>query len=173
MEYEEYMRNVLGYNQIPNNMYVNTYDNYYYDTQYSNSNSVNNEIIEAMYPEIYRIIYPMIKKICMQNGQRDISRNMVESMTEEIYNNMEQDDLPAQNLNNQRTVLKNGDVRNPNVKEPETRGEVRQGNFLLKDLIKILILRELGNKTQWRPQRPVRPPYMPQMLYDQRPPLWR
>ena len=175
MEYEEYMRNVLGYNQMPNNMYVNTYDDYYYDTEYENN--VNSELIESMYPEIYRILYPMVKKICMQNSQRDISRNLIDNMTDEIYMNMEQDDLPVQNANNQRSQLRNGDVRNPNAKEPETRGETRQSNFLLRDLIKILILRELrpGNRPPFRPQRPGqgRPPFRPPMPYDQRPPLWR
>ena len=181
MEYEEYMRNVLGYNQMPNNMYVNPYDDYYYDTQYiNNQENVDNELIESMYPEIYRMVYPMIRKICMQNGQRDVSRNLVDSMTDEIYSNMEQDDIPVQGPN-QRTSLKNGDVRNPNAKEQDTRGETRQSNFLLRDLIKILILRELSSRPNFRPpwQRPPRPGQgrppqrPPQMPYNQTPPLWR
>ncbi len=41
MDYEEYMKSVLGYSQIPNNIYNNTYDNYYdidyYDRGANNS----------------------------------------------------------------------------------------------------------------------------------------
>lgn len=63
-----------------------------------------------------------------------------------------------------RPALKNGDVRNPNVKEPETRSETRQRNFLLRDLIKILILRELiNNRPPNRPPMPPQRPPRPQM----------
>ena len=82
-------------------------------------------------------------------------------MTEEIYINFEADE--RQSVNNMRNLppLKNGDVRNPNAKEPEVRGETRQNNYLLRDLIRILILREFG-----RPGRPGfpgggRPPIAP------------
>ena len=169
MDYEEYMRNVLGYNQIPNNIYTNSYDDYYYETQYQNNfSNVSNEMIESMYPEIYRIVYPMVCKVCTQNSQREITRDLVDRMTEEIYSNVEPDDRITNPVMNTRTVLKNGDVRNPNAKEPETRSETRQSNFLLRDLIRILILRELGrpnrpgpNPMPPRPPRPPRPPMQP------------
>ncbi len=155
MDYEEYMRSVLGYNQTPNNLYNNTYNDYYYDMQYlnnqnlNNQNNVNNDVLDSMYPEIYRIVYPMVCKACTQNSQRQITNDLVEEMTEEIYSNVEPDDRINPNNAPVRTPLKNGDVRNPNAKEPEVRGETRQRNFTLRDLIKILILRELG-----RPNRP-------------------
>lgn len=172
MDYEEYMRNVLGYNQIPNNIYTGAYDNFYYEQQYRNDyNIANNEILENMYPEIYKIIYPMVCKICMQNNHREITRDLVERMTDEVYSNIEPDDRTT-NINNTRTTLKNGDVRNPNAKEPEIRNETRQNNFMLRDLIKILILRELikQNRPGGPIQQPPRPPIRPPM--NQRPP-WR
>ena len=77
-----------------------------------------------------------------------------------------------------RTVLKNGDVRNPNAKEPETRSDTRQRNFLLRDLIRILILRELGrpNRPGPNPMPPPRPPRPPMPPRPPRPPMqspWR
>lgn len=169
MDYEEYMRSILGYNQIPNNIYTNVYEDYYYDSQYKNN--FNIEMIESMYPEIYRIVYPMICKICMLNNNREITRELVNQMTEEIYSNIEPDDRITNINTNTRSVLKNGDVRNPNAKEPEVRNETRQNNFLLKDLIQILILRELGkngrpgqNPMPPHPPRPPRPPIQP--LYN-------
>ena len=178
MDYEEYMRSVLGYNQIPNNIYANTYDNYYYDTQYLNTrNSINTEEIENMYPEIYKIVYPMVSKICVQNSQRELTKPLLESMTDEIYTNFEENDVRSTPRTS--VVLKNGDVRNPNAKEPETRSsETRQGNYLLRDLIKILILRELGGRPnrpgRFPPPPPPPPPNRPpQMPYNQMPPLWR
>ena len=178
MDYEEYMRSVLGYNQIPNNIYTNTYDDFYYDSQYQNNfnnfSNVSNEMIESMYPEIYRMVYPMVCKVCMQNSNREITRDLVDRMTEEIYSNIEPDDRITNPVANTRTVLKNGDVRNPNAKEPEVRSETRQSNFLLRDLIRILILRELGrpNRPGPRPIPPPRPPRPQQPPYNMRPP-WR
>lgn len=181
MDYEEYMRNMLGYNQIPNNLYTTNYDDYYYDMSYLNNNRTNTELIESMYPEIYRIVYPMVCKVCNQNSNREITRDLVDNMTEEIYVNVEAEDTRNVVSTVARPALKNGDVRNPNAKEPEGRGETRQRNFLLRDLIRILILRELLNKNNrpgqmpepMPPSRPPRPPRPSQMPYNQRPPMWR
>ena len=74
-DYEDYMRNVLGYN----NMRDNTYSYFSRDT--SNSN------IEQMYPEIYKIINPMVCRACDTNTQ-PISEYMVEQMTDDIYDNV-------------------------------------------------------------------------------------
>ncbi len=161
MDYEEYMKSVLGYSQIPNNIYNNTYDNYYdidyYDRGANNSlNKVTTEMLEPMYPEIYRMVYPMIIKRCSQNN-KDITNQLIDKMTEEIYSNDEPEDT--------QPILKNGDVRNPKSKEPETR---QCSNQLLKDLIKILILREFGKPT--KPPRPMPPPRPPRPPYNQRPP---
>lgn len=162
--YEDYMRSVLGYSQIPD-IYSNIYEprtDYYYErntnvvphtVQY---NTYNTETLNMYYPEIYKIVYPMVCKICNQNQNREITKELIDDMTEEIYRNVEDvgTELSVQNIRSQQQ-LKNGDVRNPNAKENEAK-EVRQGNFLLKDLIRILILREF-----LRPNRPSRPPMPP------------
>lgn len=172
MDYEEYMRSVLGYNQIPNNIYTNSiYDNYYYDTDYLNNrnSNANEEMIESLYPDIYRVIYPMVCKVCNQNSQREVTRDLVDRMTNEIYSNIEPEDRQS-SIVNQRPILKNGDVRNPNAREPEVRSETRQNNFLMRDLIRILILRELLRRrppmrppmpSPGRPPRPPMPPFRP------------
>ena len=160
--YEEYMRSVLGYSPM-GNIYTDTYDSrndYYFDMQ----DNMLNRNLDMYYPDIYKIVYPMVCKICNQNMNREITEDMIESMTDEIYRNVEDvgTELSVQ-ANRNQTQLKNGDVRNPNAKEAEAR-ETRQRNFLLRDLIRILILRELS-----RPNRPPqRPPFMPPR--PQRPP---
>ncbi|MCI8431519.1 MAG: hypothetical protein HFI16_14915 [Lachnospiraceae bacterium] len=98
---------------------------------------------------------------------------MIENMTEEVYRNVEPPDVQNNSTQNaiQRMPLKNGDVRNPNAKEEQiVRGETRQNNFALRDLIKILIIRELLRPN--RPPQMPRPPRPPRPPYDQRPP-WR
>lgn len=163
--YEEYMRSVLGYQN--GNIYANTYtprNDYYYDMPQMNYFNNNTESLNMFYPDIYKLIYPMVCKVCNQNMNKQITKELIEQMTDEIYINFESDD--RQTVNNARTTvpLKNGDVRNPNAKEPEVRQEARQSNFLLRDLIKILILRELvkPNRPQFPQQgRPPMPPWRP------------
>lgn len=154
--YEDYMRSVLGYNPVPNNIYADTYNrpNEYlydmpYDTNYINQNA---DYLNDFYPETYRMIYPMICKVCNQYDNTQITNDMLENMVDEVYRNFEPEDNPTET----RTELKNGDVRNPNAKQ-EVRKETRQQNFLLKDLIKILFIRELLKRRRRPPMRPPRP----------------
>ena len=154
--YEDYMRSVLGYNT--GNIYANTYNprnDFYYDMSNMDADYIMPEENDYsdLYPEIYKLMYPMVCKVCTDNSYREITKDLLEKMTDEIYLNFEAEDRQPQNM---RTPLKNGDVRNPNAKEPETRQETRQGNYLLRDLIRILILREMSRR-----RRPNRPPFPP------------
>ena len=156
--YEDYMRSVLGYSPYVQNNY--TYnepeDMYNQETLMQEENMRNSQDVTPFYPEIYKIIYPMVCKVCNINSSRDLSNELLEQMTDEIYRNVEPEEEPVQT----RAPLKNGDVINPNSKDPLPKTkETRQTNFLLRDLIRILLLREWGRPT--RP--PVRPPYRPPM----------
>ena len=151
--YEEYMRSVLGYQ--PAN-YDNTYD---YDIGYdrfesSNMTAMNNlqmQELENCYPEIYRIVYPMVQKACSQNT-RSVTRELVDSMTDEIYFALED-----------KEMLENRD------KEEKAEDRQIRRNTNLNDLIRILILRELLGRPGF-PGRPPRPPMRPPMR-PQRPPM--
>ena len=170
-DYEDYMRSILGYQN--GNIYANTYNpnnEYYYNTMntmndmqsdYLEKNRESDpERINKLYPEVYKLLYPMVCKACNLNSNREITNDLVDSMTEEIYLNFESDDKLKVNMTRNLPPLKNGDVRNPNAKEPETRGENRQNNSLLKDLIKILVLREFAKPI--RPEFPLgKPPIAP------------
>ena len=78
-------------------------------------------------------------------------------MTEKIYKVVEpEESIDINSRLSKQPMLKNGDVINPNAKEPEIQTrDARNINNLLKDLIRILLLKE------W--QRPVRPPIRPPM----------
>ena len=161
-DYEDYMRSVLGYQN--NNIYANTYggntDYYYNYSPNMNYTDVNNEALNNLYPEIYKLLNPMVCKICTQNSNKEITKELVDNMTEEIYLNFESED--SQRLRSM-PPLKNGDVRNPNAKEPELRSSgPRQGNYLLKDLIRILILKEFGRPGFYLGRPPIVPPPPPQ-----------
>ena len=147
--YEQYMRNVLGYQAMNNN----TYDMYYDNWDMSNMASMNNiqmQELENCYPEIYTIVYPMVQRACSQNT-RPITRELIDNMTDEIYFAIED-----------KEMLEN--------RNKEEKGEDRQirRNTNLNDLIRILILRELLGRPGFpggRPPRPrpPRPPMRPPM----------
>ena len=89
-DYEDYMRNILGYPMER----VNTYEAYPYTMasfenaqNYSNTPRYNNEIMN-LYPEIYKIVNPMVCKICDTNT-KPITRELVDQMTNEVYMNLE------------------------------------------------------------------------------------
>ena len=149
--YEEYMRSVLGY--VPTNQ------NTYYGENYSNQQDTN-PVTENIdwYPEIYKIIYPMVKKACDENQNQDITEDLIENITNIVYTNIEVGDVDVSG-NQSQTIgpeLRNGDVINPRAKlqtQRETRAP-RSNNPILRDLIRILILREFFDR-----RRPVRPPF--------------
>ena len=95
----------------------------------------------------------MIQKVCSRRNTYQITEEMINEMVEEVYNVVE----PREEVQETREPtpnLKNGDVKNPRVKEVrETR---RPNNNLMRDLIRILILRELL-QGGWQGNRP-RPP---------------
>lgn len=158
--YEEYMRSVLGYSPYVDRNYTYTnsqedmYNNYMNMSETPNMQPTQN--LTEFYPEIYKIIYPMVCKACNVNSNREVTKDLLEQITDEIYRNVEPEE--QQTTSRADVQLKNGDVINPNAKEPEQQTrETRQNNFLLRDLIRILLLKE------WeRPNRPpIRPPFPP------------
>ena len=157
--YEEYMRNSLGYNIPVTNM--NQFDYNMYENE--NNFTYNQLQAENLYSEIYRKIYPMICKACMGINE-PITEDLINKITDDVYINIEQ----MENTNEKRSSTSNIQ-QNKNMK-PEflnrtnsinalsnIREETRQRNPFLRDLIRILVLRELlGN-----PRPPQRPPFRP------------
>lgn len=167
--YDDYIRSILGY---PNqsNLSVNNY-NSGYNMATSRQNNNNTEL-ESCYPEIYKIVYPMVAKACDSNT-RPVTRELIENMTDEIYFAIEGNDEVNININLTNEIKNNTVTNNTNreenradvkIKESKENRETRQINRGLRDLIKILLLRELlgrpgfpgGNRP---PVRPPRPPF--------------
>lgn len=166
--YEEYMQNVLGMN-MPNT-YNQAMGGFYPDMQPqmpdNNFYEVNN-----LYPDIYRIVYPMVQKVCSRGNRGIFNEAQLNEMVDEIYNAIEPGDDILQGVDNGSTP-RNGDVKNPRAKETRR----PNNNFLLRDLIKILIIRELlqgGGNMPGMPRPPVggmpggpggRPPIGPRFM---------
>lgn len=145
--YEEYMQNVLGMNMNMTNTYMPS--NNYYEPRMQESNL---QEVNKFYPEIYGIVYPVVQKVCSRRGATTLNEPLINEMVDEVYSVIE----PREEEDSSREVgqnLKNGDVKNPRVKEKETRRPI---NNSLRDLIRILIIRELL-QGGWQGNRP-RPP---------------
>lgn len=183
--YEEYMRNVLGYEPI---RYRDTYDAEYNDyMNYSNFNmpqqiesNLETSRLESCYPDIYNLVYPMVKKACSQNN-RALSSNLVEELTNEIYNAIEDDNLNenrASEIKNRSIDVKTGsksieNKSNLSRQESSSKEDRQIRNQGLQDLIKILLIRELINNSGFRPRPPApsRPPVSPRPPRPPRPPI--
>lgn len=153
--YEDYMRNVLGY--IPTNKDMEyTYRN---DYQMNNMHSYRSTVdVEAMYPDIYKIIYPMVKKACA-SSMGEINEKNIEQITMEVFTNVEVNmNVENQsNMQNRKTDTK----LNTKVEVNRNTQENRNNNSLLRDLIRILVLREIidGNRPNHPPFPGPRPPF--------------
>lgn len=175
--YEDYMRSVLGYPVNSTNTY-DSYNNYQampieQQAIYTNSERYSDEIMN-LYPEIYKIISPMVGKLCEVNT-KPITRELIDTMTDEIYINLENQPeldtiinvrvntpIPNENKNSPSKLKSESKENREAVENRESR---QRRNPFLQDLIRIMILnRLLGNSFPNRPQNP-RPPMPPRPPY--------
>lgn len=175
---------VEDYMQYPYNN--NNCCNYGFPYNY-NKNSYSRNLVadlENLYPEIYKIVYPMIQKACMQNN-KPITEDVLEEMTNDIYSNIEADNIVNLNINIENRA-ENGStncIENKNESrfhnmqkksssESKENREYRQDNNPIRDLIRILLIRELlGRRTVQRPLRPFPPGPGPFPPNPPRPPI--
>lgn len=178
--YDEYIRSILGYPSHGPQEYQD-YQEYRNPTFNTNINiSGNNVELENSYPEIYKIVYPMVAKKCDNMRGETITKDDIKNMTDEIYYALETKNETRVNINLTNDVstknITRTESRRPDVKISETKGdnsEKRQINSGLRDLIQILLIRELLNRRRppFRPpmpnppgpgpRPPMRPPFRP------------
>ena len=145
-------------------MYNETYDDYirsvlgYSNNQFQeympNADNRNLEL-EQYYPDVYKRVYPIVKAKCNE-CRNNVTNEDIESMTDEIYFQIEHRQPEAK-------------AKPPIVEKRET----RQINSGLRDIIKILLIRELLNRPNRPGPRPPygRPPFGPGP--GSRPPFWK
>lgn len=145
--YDNYMRNSFGYPNM-------NYPNIYMDNQmpYQNMYQTNDDL-ERLYPDTYRVIYPMITSASnMLSFNTAITEDVIDKITDDIYDRAEADGRLMLENN-----MKIANVENENSKNNSE--DVRQiiprsRNKTLRDLIKILLLRELSIRRRRFPFRP-------------------
>lgn len=159
--YEDYMRNVLGY--LPNSCMQDTYQSNNCHGMPDNNFQRNNEL-DNLYPDIYKVVYPLVCNECNMNSM-PITEECIDKMIDNVYRNIEVDLKLNTNMN---VEFKKDCNRNMNSRQGENK-ETRQqrDNSFLRDLIRILILRELLQRGNRPGQRPIfsggsRPPFLSQ-----------
>ena len=170
--YEPFPRNDLDYNMTEHNCYSCNSPMPY---NYSNRSSWEKDLVsglEDLYPEIYKIVYPMVKKAC-EHITKPLTKELIEDLTNDIYSHLEEQTNINVNINidsnnsvsnNRKSSIEKQKVEmaSKNVSDQENR-ESRQFNNPLRDLVKILLIRELFDRPGYRPRppRPVPPPPRP------------
>ena len=184
-QYENYMGSLMGYNGMymndMNQMNANQMNMSQMNEMYESENMCNQMSIDDMYPEIYRIIYPMVCKSCMAVNE-NVTEDLVSRMVNDIYMNVENMEAVQECRGSSISVspqsskssksdslssrtgssLSSSSSSSSSSLSSSSRQETRQRNPLLRDLIRILVLRELiGNPGRPRPpfRPPVRPPF--------------
>ena len=155
--YEDYMGNMVGYQPMNSNMYSNYH-------MHHQMEEMKTEEISEMYPDIYKIIYPVICKVCTQNMHRPITRDLILKLTDEVYEIVEDDRTQAdtavrveetrKEVNQQPSTSKSTSTTSVSNTRSEETTILHSRNTFLKDLIRILVIRELFPRP-----RPPRPPF--------------
>ena len=128
--YDDYMRDIFYFNGLANNGFW----------------GMNNSNLDILYPSIYRIIYPVVKRIVAGNNFQFANDDTISNATNMIYEIIEGDT----NLNKTQSNTQNSQSNN-NVNINLSNNKSTSEDTLLKDLIRILVIRELISKNNVRP----------------------
>lgn len=137
----------IGNPVIPNGMPYNNMGINPTIPQYQNINS--------LYPSIYRIVNPVVSRVLSNNNQM-LNEDILNNMTDTVFNIIEGqidygDDTISRNTQTESSNLQNTTTTNSNTRTSENRPNNnsqtnsknnKSNDSLLKDLIRILILKE-------------------------------
>ena len=143
--YDDYMRNMLGY---PNMNCLDTCMNN--PTPYQDMNQFSNSL-ERMYPDTYRIVHPMVVSACNMVTM-PITEEMLDRMTDDIYDRAVTDRRISIDINIEMESRDDEESRQNSDDFRQRRP--RRRNRFFRDLIRILLLRELLGRRQRFPIRP-------------------
>lgn len=150
-------------NSFQNNMWSQQNGGYYNSNNIqSNFNQINN--LNSLYPSIYRIIMPVIVRVLQNSNYQFLNEDVLNNMVDTVYNIVEgqidYSDEPNNNINNNilndytisnSSNSSNNSANNQVNKSTDSKQQISDNSnqnsckdsALLKDLIKILFLREI------------------------------
>lgn len=145
--YDDYIRSLLGYPNTnmncPNTCMSSA-------TPYQNMNQFSDDL-ERMYPDTYRIVYPMVVSAC-NAVTMPVTEDIINRMTDDIYDRAVLDSRISIDIN---IEIENRDDSNSRQNPDNfSQRRPRRRNRFFRDLIRILLLRELLRRHQRFPIRP-------------------
>lgn len=128
--YEDYMRDIFYFNGLQNN-------NSGYPYMGFNSQNLND-----YFPNIYKIVNPVVQKVVSGNNYQFTNEESVNNIVNVVLG------ITSGDIN---TLENSGNTNDANRKQtPSSNNQQDNSNALLKDLIKILTIKELQNKQNVR-----------------------
>ena len=94
------------------------------------------------YPSLYKILVPVIIKVVSTSNYQYINEEIINNMVDTVYNIVEGDVIKEEISDNQNNNQSNN-YQNNNSKTNEIKDK---DNELLKDIIKIFVIKELQNR---------------------------
>lgn len=156
--YDDYMRDVFYFNQMPNqNMGFQMPNQNMGFNQMNSGNQIPN--YNNMYPSIYRIIQPVVSRVVTGNNYQYLTEESLSSMVDTVYNIVEGDvttvsenESQSSNSNQPRTQSQSTTQTSAQPTNSSSRCNDNNQNatVLLKDLIRIMILKEIMNRNNMR-----------------------
>ena len=150
--YDDYMRNTLGFSSMnspmgmqgtscPNmncqNMCITPYSNMSSNQMMWQDSSCD---LERMYPDSYRVVYPMVVSTC-RNVSMPVTEDMIDRMTDDIYDRAVVDGRINVDISVEVETREDSKEEDRQmINRPPRR---RRRNRFFRDLIRILLLREL------------------------------
>ena len=155
--YDDYMRDVFYFNQIPNQMPNPNmgFQNIGFNPQVSQMGQINPNInYSNMFPSIYRIVQPVVSRVVTGNNTQYLTEDNLNSMVDTVYNivegdvvnSVENDSQTTQTVSAQAVRTTNTTSNNNNNSNNQSTSrncENQNATILLRDLIKILLLKEI------------------------------
>ena len=147
--------NSMIYRNVQNPYMQNNYQNY---TQQNPGNSLEN-----MYPQIYKIINPVANRVIASSNYQFMTEDVLNNMVDTVYSIVEGDvsslintstlmqgddavtnsNTTTNNMTNSRTQTTPNNSSNDRRGNSSSMDNQTNSNRLLKDLIKIIIIKEL------------------------------
>lgn len=159
--YEDYMRNTLNYSGMgspmgmqgtscPNmncqNMCITPYSNMESNQMMWQDSSCD---LERMYPDSYRVVYPMVVSTC-RNVSMPVTEDMIDRMTDDIYDRAVADGRINVDISVELETREDSKEEDRQmINRPPKR---RRRNRFFRDLIRILLLRELIGRSPGFPR---------------------
>lgn len=142
-----------------------------------NNNMMPFQNLSSLYPSIYRIINPVVSRVVSSGNNQIINEDSLKNMVDTVFNIVEGqiENEPVQNQrnvqsetqmssntssNNNQTTRTTEANRQTTVSQSTSRNN--RNDSLLRDLIRILIIKELLSRNQYQRQYMQSPFYMQQ-----------